>query len=351
MSVTSIEWTDKTWNPTRGCSLVSEGCRKCYAMKFAHRFSGKGEPYEGLTELGPDGPRWTGRVLSVPEKLDEPLKWRKPAKVFVNSMSDLFHEDVPFEFIDKVFAVMALCPQHTFQVLTKRADRMLEYNRREGFAQNISDIARDDYAGIGESRHIKKYPIGPNYEFGERWFIPWPLPNVWLGVSCEDRQRKDRIDHLRETPAAVRFLSLEPLLEDLGRLDLRGIHWVIVGGESGPKARPMHPEWVRSIRDQCVAAGVKFFLKQWGEWGTTYARLDNGEPVFRMFENKQQWINKASTWINGGICVDLSGRVLQRGADFYVAAYPVVILQRVGKKAAGRLLDGREWNEFPEVRR
>jgi len=247
----TIEWTDATWNPVRGCSKISPGCKHCYAETFAERFRGvPGHPYE----QGFD-------VRMVPEKLDEPLRWRTPRRVFVNSMSDLFHASIPFEYIDRVFATMRLAERHTFQVLTKRADRMKEY----------VDSARRRSMVDG----LEVVPGRP---------ITWERAhaNVWQGVSVEDRKYGlPRIAHLRETPAAVRFLSVEPLLEDLGALDLRGIHWVIVGGESGAGARPMKAEWVRSIREQCAAAGVAFFFKQ---------RLERGRKVSTPELDGRRWV-------------------------------------------------------------
>jgi protein gp37 len=214
----AIEWTDATWNPVRGCVKVSPGCKHCYAQTFAERWRGI-----------PDHPYGQGFDLRlVPEKLEDPLRWRKSRRVFVNSMSDLFQDGVPVDFIARVFATMARAGWHTYQLLTKRAERMREVVNR----------------------------------------LPSPLidlPHVWLGVSVENRKHGlPRIDDLRHTRAAVRFLSVEPLLEDLGPFDLTGIHWVIVGGESGPGARPMQPEWVRSIRRQCREQRVPFFFKQWG---------------------------------------------------------------------------------------
>lgn len=211
---TAIEWTDATWNPVRGCTKVSPGCKHCYAETFAERFRGvPGHPYEQGFDL-----------RLVPEKLEEPLRWTQPRMVFVNSMSDLFHVGVEDNYIRRVFRVMAAADWHTFQVLTKRSSRL---------------------------RELANSLIVSN--------------NVWLGVSVEDRKfGVPRIDDLREVPAVVRFLSIEPLLEDLGELDLRGIDWVIVGGESGLGARPLERDWVVSIRDQCAAAGVAFFFKQWG---------------------------------------------------------------------------------------
>jgi len=219
MSLNShIEWTDATWNPVRGCTKISPGCKHCYAETFAERFRGvPGHPYEQGFDL-----------RLVPEKLYEPLRWSGPRNVFVNSMSDLFHEDVPDEYIAAVAEVMEIADWHTFQVLTKRADRM-----REMLSGKL------------------RFAAG--------------LANVWWGVSVEDRRHGlPRIGELRAAPARTRFLSVEPLLEDLGQLDLDGIHWVIAGGESGPGARPLDPDWVRAIRDRCVAASVPFLFKQWG---------------------------------------------------------------------------------------
>ncbi|MBI5686854.1 MAG: phage Gp37/Gp68 family protein [Verrucomicrobia bacterium] len=213
-----IEWTDATWNPMRGCSKISPGCAHCYAETFAERFRGvKGHPFEFGFDL-----------RLVPEKLGDPLRWRTPRMIFVNSMSDLFHEEVPDDYIAKVARVMTLANWHTYQVLTKRAQRMSQLlNGQLRFAAD--------------------------------------QPHIWWGVSVDDRRHGlPRLDRLRESPAQVRFLSIEPLLEDLGRINLDKINWVIVGGESGPSARLMSPEWVRSIRDQCRKAGVAFFFKQWG---------------------------------------------------------------------------------------
>ena len=214
----SIEWTDATWNPVRGCTKISPGCAHCYAATFAERFRGvPGHPYERGFDL-----------RTVPEKLAEPFRWPGRRRVFVNSMSDLFHRDVPDEYIRRVADVMRAADWHTYQVLTKRADRMADLLRT-----TLGDVAA--------------------------------APHVWWGVSVEDRRYGlPRVDHLRAAPAAVRFLSVEPLLEDLGDIDLAGIDWVIVGGESGPGARPLHADWVRSLRERCAAAGTKFFFKQWG---------------------------------------------------------------------------------------
>lgn len=217
-SSSKIEWTDATWNPVRGCTKISPGCKHCYAETFAERFRGvPGHPFEQGFDL-----------RLVPEKLAEPLRWSSPKRIFVNSMSDLFHVDVPDEYITSVAQVMLLAKWHTFQVLTKRSDRM-----RDLLATKLHFAATS--------------------------------PHIWWGVSVEDkRYGLPRIEHLRTAPAQVRFLSIEPLLEDLGVLKLDGIHWVIVGGESGAKARPIETSWVLSIRDQCKRDRVPFFFKQWG---------------------------------------------------------------------------------------
>jgi protein gp37 len=216
-SQSRIEWTEQTWNPTTGCTKISPGCKHCYAEAMANRLQAMGA---GGYDHGFDLALHLGR-------LGQPLARKKPTVYFVNSMSDLFHEDIPDKFLDEVFGVIRATPQHTYQILTKRAERLPRY-----FAQ-------------------RKCPT-----------------NVWLGVSVEDRAYGlPRIDHLRRVKAHIRFLSVEPLLEDLGDIDLSDIHWVIVGGESGPKARPMRPEWVENIRHQCDEAGVAFFFKQWGAWG------------------------------------------------------------------------------------
>lgn len=277
-SKTKIQWTDVSWNPVRGCSLVSAGCQNCYAMKTAHRFSKPGMAYEGLTEFGPQGPRWNGKITLVQKLLDAPLHWKTPRRVFVNSMSDLFHEDVPFDFIDKVFAVMLCSPRHTFQILTKRPARMLEYmNFDSGFGRT-GYIWGAAYKVSGIK--VPKGKMPPQF----------PYPHVWLGVSVEDQATAEaRIPLLLQTPAAVHWISAEPLLErvNLDRylgvyeedLDVgfarvhRGLDWCVIGGESGPGARPCDLSWIRSLKDQCQEAGVKCFVKQLGsKWYDTSAR-------------------------------------------------------------------------------
>ncbi|MEB3103055.1 DUF5131 family protein [Ferviditalea candida] len=495
---TKIEWADATWNPITGCTKVSEGCRNCYAMILAERFRGTpGHYYENGFD-----------ITLRPDKLDQPLKWKRPRRIFVNSMSDLFHEQVPFDFIDQVFAIMALASHHTFMVLTKRPERMLEYcsNPQTPFrvARQVDVISAIKCLGDEEIRPISGYPgyfasshgyiysekrgrrkrmkpdIGEqghqrvqlhregagrygdrllvhriilemfvgtpptpdaqgrhrdgnpgnnavsnllwgdqgenwsdskrhgsyrrysklthqqvteirlrhdtgesnealarefdvsatqirNITSGAQWSvetpIEWPLRNCWKGISVENQKAADeRIPLLLQTPAAVRFLSCEPLLGpvDLERhlnggktldewkaralsgVDPYGfrppyprIHWDIVGGESGPRARPMHPEWVRSIRDQCQAAGVPFFFKQWGEWSPWYGDEDDDCPCGKEHEGNEH-CSKMHFWGYTG-----------SGGPAGYEPRGIVCSYRVGKKSAGRLLGGREWNDFP----
>lgn len=327
-----ISWTDETWNPVRGCSRVSSGCENCYAERMSARFSGPGQPYVGLTRMTQGGPRWTGEIRLVPEALDQPLRWKKPRRIFVNSMSDLFHEGVPTEFIDQIFAVMALAPQHSYQVLTKRPARMYSYLETGECCTRWRRALASSLRAVGPER------------FPERLH---PLPNLQLGVSVENQPTaEERIPSLLKTPAAVRFVSYEPALGaiDFGpwmgettcqkREDKRhcehwydgdrpccacgqttGLDWVIAGGESGPGARPSHPDWFRQVRDSCVAAGVPFHFKQWGAWVPGYSH------------NPDRQIVRSTPGV---------------GDDNWVW------MQKVDKKAAGRLLDGREWQEFPE---
>lgn len=273
-----IEWTEDTWNPIVGCSVISPGCTNCYAMKLAARIermaagAGRWSHYNGTTEASKAGPVWTGRVTLAPDHiLTKPLRRRKPTVYFVNSMGDLFHESVSDDWIDRVFAVMARTPQHIYQILTKRDDRMRDVLWRMHKAVTewqMESATSDDGRAYG--RLLKEWPhldaAVHSDKFDERAANSWPLPNVWLGVSVEDRPRKERIDILRETPAALRFISFEPLLEDLGEIDLTGIGWAIIGGESGPRARPFDPDWARSIIGQCKAASVPVFMKQMGSY-------------------------------------------------------------------------------------
>ncbi len=220
----SIEWTEATWNPVAGCSIISPGCTNCYAMRMARRLEAMGQSkYAGTTRISGGRSKWNGTIRLDENTLELPTTWKTGRIIFVNSMSDLFHDDVPLTFIQKVFNTMEKTPRHTYQVLTKRAERLEE----------LSSL------------------------------LEWPA-NVWMGVSVENSDYLWRIDHLRRTGAVIKFLSLEPLLGPLDELDLRGIDWAIAGGESGPGARPMEVEWVRSIRDQCAASDVAFHFKQWG---------------------------------------------------------------------------------------
>lgn len=271
---TKIEWTQATWNPIRGCSRVSEGCRNCYAERQAARFSGEGGAYEGLVGITKVGdrrePRWTGKVVFDAKRVLEPLHWRPPRRVFVNSMSDLFHEGVSREDILTIFAVMRVCPHHTFQVLTKRPKRMLEFLADPRTANEVRYI----------SQSFRRYKRPHSYDNA-----PWPLQNVWLGVSVEDQGTADeRIPLLLQTPAAIRWVSYEPALgyvrfpglkpaalgdseifsDRMAKGDRGGLHWVVVGGESGPGARPTSLRWLINAVDQCKQAGVPVFVKQLG---------------------------------------------------------------------------------------
>lgn len=308
-----IEWTDATWNPITGCTKVSQGCKNCYAETLANRMWATQYP------PNPDGsPRKFTDIRLHEDRLDQPLRWTRPRMIFVNSMSDLFHEAVPDEFIRAVFTVMERAHRHVFQVLTKRAKRMFE------FMQDWSAMpdATDKYV---------------------------PASNVWLGVSVEDQDSADtRIPYLLRTPAAVRFLSCEPLLgpvvltpylaDEIWERDSDGtivgqefrprndLHWVIVGGESGPKARPMHPDWARTIRDECIWAGIPFFFKQWGQWSPK--------------------LNGLTEYGKGELLKRGSGRV----ARGYYALPDGTLMRRTGKYNSGRELDGENWDNFPATK-
>ncbi len=346
---TGIEWTDATWNPVTGCSKVSQGCKNCYALRDWPRMASNPKTvYFG---------RQFTDVRMHADRLDQPLRWSRPRRIFVNSMSDLFHPDVPFQFIADVFAVMSCTTRHTYQVLTKRPERMLEFFKWLTF---------EEYPFFGfpdQVRATKVWPSWKAYREGKQSGYDncgpsWPLKNVWLGVSVEDQAAADeRIPVLLQTPAAVRWISAEPLLGpvDISRWldptgvtcrdvcpDSRyvaedeitttpdgmeaipicphcgetaswtgydpGIDWVVVGGESGPGARAMHPDWARSLRDQCDAAGVPFLFKQWGEWAPNWFVDDAGQKIVN------------SEWI-----------------------------ERMGKKIAGRMLDGVQHDGYPET--
>lgn len=352
---TKIEWADATVNAVNGCSVISPGCTNCYAMKLAGTRLRNHPSRAGLTDQTKAGPVWNGTVRLEERQLLQPLRWKRPRRIFWNAHGDLFHDAVPDEWIDRVFAVCALTPHHQHLILTKRSARMREYfavlgKRRDWFPEAADEIA--DVLGIDD------YPWVP--EAGD-----FPLPNVWLGVSVEDQARADqRIPDLLATPAAVRWISAEPLLGpvELGSLPwekscdcieysptfdaLEGtiycegccegaervssqIDWVIVGGESGPGARPMHPDWARSLRDQCQAAGVPFFFKQWGDHFPCELLPDQGDntPWRTMPDGPPAWA--------------LGEFTLDR------ASLETILFSKVGKRAAGNLLDGQQHMEFP----
>ena len=310
---TKIEWTDATWNPIVGCSVVSPGCANCYAMRLAGTRMKHHPSRKGLTKPSKAGPVWNGQVRFMEQWLDQPLHWHRRRRIFVCAHGDLFHESVPDEWIDRVFAVMALADRHVFQVLTKRPQRMQQYMAGITPGQCVRLEAMRDAFIEGQA---------PCSYFWRTDEVPWiwqtvelVLPNVWLGVSVEDQPRaEERIPHLLDTPAAVRWVSAEPLLGpidvtrylelrllDDDRLDSPGLDWVVAGGESGPGSRPMHPDWPRSLRNQCAAAGVPFFFKQWGDW--------------------------------------VSVSAVEGPGDHY--SFPDgATVRRTGKKAAGRTLDG-----------
>ncbi len=338
---TKIEWTDTTWNPIRGCSRVSEGCRNCYAEVIARRFKKPGLPYEGL--IAKTG-QWNGSIKVVDSLMTEPFKWKKPRRVFVNSMSDLFHENVPEETINTIFAVMALNPQHTFQILTKRPERMLQYCSSLGRHHSV------DRVSIVAKKLDKDLNLGGK---GFCWNMNnggWALPNVLLGVSAEDQKTADeRIPILLKTPAAKLWLSVEPML---GHIDTYRSHdlstscnvveWIVCGGESGKNARPMHPEWARSLRDQCQRSGTPFFFKQWGEWAPRAGERCGGGTDFSLIDPScKKWPKTIRLGEHGK-----NTRLLENCGD---DVGNEIYMQMVGKKLSGRILDGREWNEYPQT--
>ena len=395
MADTHIEWTEKSWNPVVGCSIASPGCTNCYAMKMAYRLEsmaakpdGSGNiglsHYIGTTQNSRNGAVWTGKLAFSEKALIEPLKRKKPTTYFVNSMGDLFHEDCPDEWIDRVFAVMALCPQHTFQVLTKRSERMRQYLSTAETPLRIARFVLGQTSKWEIHGERALAPLGDRAEEHEAEFVALPLPNVWLGVSVEDQRRADeRIPDLLQTPAAVRWLSCEPLL---GAVDLRWIpetsdekdgaidallgcnwlddgrgeefqpvrpghegrtmhrwvcsgeadilsnqkiDWVVCGGESGSKSRPMHPDWARALRDQCADADVPYFFKQHGDW----------------LERKFFGGSEGAQNIEGSWLVDADGMIrLKTDGVRAEEGYP---MQRVGKRCAGRVLDGVTHDGMP----
>lgn len=360
---TAIEWTDATWNPIIGCSRVGPGCDHCYAIGVVHREMSP--QHVGLTIKRPGEPTdWTGEVRPAPQVLDKPLHWKRPRRIFVNSLSDLFHADLPDREIAKVFAVMALAPQHTFQVLTKRPQRMAKllsdpawWHLVLGEATRLGQPV--ELGGLGQP--IQRMMLDPAQ--ARAVFDDEPLPNVWLGTSIESDRYTFRADHLRATPAAVRWISAEPLLGPLPSLDLTGIDWLVVGGESGPGARPMHPDWARDLRDRCVCTGARdcrahrhtfgcygetrrehtdrptaFLFKQWGDWDPMAPMVDgvyNFDGPNATVLTDGQFFTTWAAWEKAGRSNSGLTRLSPTG------------MYRVGKKAAGRELDGRTWDEYP----
>lgn len=356
--MSKIEWTDRTWNPVIGCSEISPGCTNCYAARMAHRLAGMPhtkERYQGLTKRIGEKQRivWNGELRTVWDVMLEPANRTIPTKYFVGSMTDLFHSLVEFETLATIFAVMALCPQHTFQVLTKRPHRAVEffdwadkYRKIDRMAEGILHANPDlfyekeliinqsgDYLkapGANVKKHLLKSGWGFNMErsvnydyYGRR-----PYPHIWIGTSIEDNDREGRIANLLEIPAAVRFLSCEPLLGavtlPVDCSDGSGfVDWVIAGGESGPGARPCHPDWIRSLRDQCAQMRTPFFFKQWGEYLP---------------------ISQASEVLYGPMSDEVADKALRQVKGPHDNFY-----YKLGKKLAGHRLDGVEHLEFPQT--
>jgi len=378
----AIEWTDATWNPVTGCSVVSPGCTNCYAMKLAGTRLQHHPSRAGLTRDSKAGPVWTGEVRFNEDWLTQPIEWKAPRRIFVCAHGDLFHEAVPDEVIDKVFAVMAVANHHTFQLPTKRSARMKEYLLSDDLNYRISaalgTLLDGDWVWKAGKPHRKRIEelierfLGHGVDrHGDSVYHddPMPLPNVWLGVSVEDQTRADeRIPDLLRTPAAKRFLSCEPLLgpvdlgdisattptgieqwnclsrEEAARAEIEGgddgfIDWVIAGGESGPGARPAHPDWVRSLRDQCQSEGVPFFFKQWGEWAPGDAfGLVKADPIVTRSGHVRDWLKLYV------VCEERADRL--DGHSF--TTHLTNLVYRVGKARAGAMLDGREWQEMPK---
>lgn len=278
---TTIEWATKSWNPVRGCSRVSPGCDECYAMKFAHRFSGAGKPYEGLTTIRRGKVDWSGVARFIPGELDAPLNWRKAERVFVNSMSDLFHHSLTNEQIAACFGVMAARVDHQFLVLTKRPDRMRDFFAWATMGVDTAMRCYSEVLGVGAWKRLP--PV--------RATTAWPLPNVWLGASAENQELADeRWDELSRVPADVRWLSMEPLLGPITMRHWAALpDWVVVGGESGPGARPMGLEWVRSLVTECRELGIKCFVKQFGARPFAGRTVDGiqGRAFFPKLQNKK----------------------------------------------------------------
>lgn len=362
---TKIEWTDATWNPITGCTVVSPGCTNCYAMRLAGTRLRNHPSRTGLTKQSKVGPVWTGEVRLNKQELHKPAAWSRPRMIFVCAHGDLFAEQVPDEWILDVLTVVASNPHHHFQVLTKRAARMREFMSREDLLEEIYG----NWSGFsGKPREV--------------W--SWPLHNLWLGVSVEDQRRvNQRIPELLDTPAAIRWISAEPMLGALDLTNVTGgtdisaqparnaldgsfwrphrgrplvgpsearLHWVVAGGESGPGARPMHPDWARSLRDQCASAGVPFLFKQWGSWMPVPWKLDR-DP----HESDKSYIARSMTACSQH-AVSVSGRLAELSHQPWSAERAShapethQAVKRVNKATAGRHLDGVEYSAFPEVR-
>jgi len=387
--MTNIEWTDQTWNPIVGCTVTSKGCTNCYAMKMAarlekmHAKTGNTPQYEGTTKKVNGKAVWTGKIGIAGDKIwEEPLRRKKPSRYFVNSMGDLFHPSVPDAAVDRAFAVMALAPQHTFQILTKHPERMRDWF--ESFDRDINfecgdwpeidrirrRVENDDDVHASQTHHDETGRLEDAL-----YSDVWPLPNVWLGTSVEDQPSADaRIPLLLDTPAAIRFISAEPLL---GPVDLTEIttpdgsiwnsmdrheakhaahegdvstilDWVIVGGESGPDARPMHPDWARTLRDQCAAADIAFFFKQWGEW----LPWQTADAPFFQSQNGGYVDGHVAPWIDSdgdGLYEDPACKTWDVDYGDLEDDSDLVLLERTGKKAAGRTLDGQTHDAFPDT--
>lgn len=332
MSKTRIEWTDKVWNPVTGCTKVSQGCRHCYAERMSKRLAGRcGYPAKDPFQ-----------VVMHWDRISEPLTWRKPAMIFACSMGDLFHDDVSYDFLDSVFSIILACAvfanrEHTFMILTKRPENMLRYLASRTPTEHLQEWARvgDSWTATDDpdvcfnelvyARTVHDWDDNGLNSSGSEYrpwgYINslWPLPNLMLGVSAENQRTADeRIPILLDTPAAVRFVSCEPLLGPVLLSEYtHGLDWVIAGGESGPKAMPVHPDWIRELRDECNSRDVPFFFKQWGEWAP-----------------------RAECDLSG---VNDRTRVVIMNPGGHV-------MLRVGKKAAGRQIDGRTWEQFPQLR-
>ena len=334
---TKIEWADATVNAINGCTRISPGCGGpghhggCYAERLAATRLRNHPSRPGLAVMTSNGPRWTGKVHLHETELLKPLRWQRPRRIFWNAHGDTFHEAVSDEWIDSVFAVCALTPHHTHMILTKRSERMRAY-------MTGGTIARQSavwQAMYGYAKTAKAADVLDSW-YGGPGPHQWPLRNVWLGVSVEDQTRADeRCEDFRNTPAAVKFVSYEPAL---GPVDWSGwefVNQIIAGGEGGPKARPPHPDWFRSTRDWCTPNDVAFFFKQWGEWEVALDR-ERDDPDWRADYSNNYVDRGKSKWLN-----------LAGGSGFHGERFHV--MRRVGKKAAGRLLDGVEHNGFPSI--